>query len=178
MFSLIHAMEWAIFASRWILAPMYLLMIVALVAYSLKFAVELFHMLAGFNELSDPQLMLGVLGLLDITMVANLIVTTIIGSYSSFVRKIEFAQLANRPQGFSHLSAGLLKVKMGMSLIGISSIHLLKKFVEAENVTWTELSKLGFIHILFIASTIFLSVVDQWYHPVVPDKDKENSGEH
>jgi uncharacterized protein (TIGR00645 family) len=163
--------ETLVFASRYVMIPIYLMLIVALGAYAWRFGGELLHLLGEYRTITESQLMLAILGLVDISMVASLLVMIIIGGYSSSVRVIDFKKRENRPQGFSHLSSGLLKVKMGMALVGISSIHLLKKFIDAHEVTGGEILILGFIHCMFILSTVVLAKIDLWYRAAEGEHD-------
>ncbi len=128
-----HLFETLVFASRWIQAPLYGGLIVAELLYAYKFLVELWEMIRHINEHQETVFMLGVLGLIDVTMVANLLTMVIIGGYATFVSKLDLDGHADRPEWLTHIDPGTIKIKLAASLIGISSIHLLKSFVNIEH---------------------------------------------
>ncbi len=160
--------EHLIYGSRWILAPLYAGLVLAMALYSYKFIEELYHLFVNINHIEESEVMLSLLNLVDITMVGNLVLMIMIGGYSIFVRKIEFIKVENRPQWLNQINSGTLKVKMGMSLIGVSSIHLLKAFINAEKMEWKTVSILITIHTLFIISTLALGLTDKMLHPTPP----------
>jgi uncharacterized protein (TIGR00645 family) len=156
-----HAFETVVFASRWIQAPLYGGLIVAELLYAYKFLIELWEMVWHINEHQETVFMLGVLGLIDVTMVANLLTMVIIGGYATFVSKLDLEGHADRPDWLTHIDPGTIKIKLAASLIGISSIHLLKSFVniaheDIEHVKWKI-----FIHLTFIGSAILLAWTDK-----------------
>lgn len=128
-----HVFETVVFASRWIQAPLYGGLIVAELLYAYKFLVELWEMVRHINQQQETIFMLGVLGLIDVTMVANLLTMVIIGGYATFVSKLDLEGHADRPEWLTHIDPGTIKIKLAASLIGISSIHLLKSFVDIAN---------------------------------------------
>lgn len=145
--------EGIIFHSRWILVPFYLGLVIAQVFYCWKFGIELIELCHNFRALKEADFMLAVLTLIDITMIANLIKMIIAGSYQSFVNKI--------PNDHSEkISSGYLKVKMGTSLIGVSSIHLLQTFINSKDLTDRDLYVKCGIHGLFVVSTLVLAWID------------------
>jgi uncharacterized protein (TIGR00645 family) len=121
-----HGFETLVFASRWIQAPLYGGLIVAELLYAYKFLVELWEMVRHINQQEETTFMLGVLGLIDVTMV-------IIGGYATFVSKLGLAGHPDRPEWLTHIDLGTIKIKLAASLIGIFSIHLLKSFVDIKN---------------------------------------------
>ena len=168
-------LEQAIFASRWLQAPLYVGLIVAQGVYVYQFFVELWH-LAGIpfhghgGSATDPgtAIMLGVLGLIDVVMIANLLIMVIIGGYETFVSRLHLDDHADQPEWLSHVNAGVLKVKLAMAIIGISSIHLLRTFIEAgalgqPNARITEPAIIWqtVIHMSFIASALGIAWVDK-----------------
>lgn len=168
------AIEHLVMKSRWLLMPMYLGLGVALGLYCYKFLEELWHLCAEIAVIDESRLLLGVLGLVDVCMIGNLIIMIIIGGYSIFIQRIDFdAYGADKPQGFNTLNSGALKVKMGLSLIGVSSIHLLKAFINAQSWTWMDLSKLLAIHGMFVLATLTQSGVDRIMHPTHTEKHHE-----
>ena len=165
MLSCKNKFEGFIFGSRWILAPMYAGLVIALLVYCLKFLVELWELVSHATTFSESEVMLAVLGLVDITMIANLILMIEIGGYTIFVRAMNFKNKDDKPQWLNHISSGTLKVKMGVSLLGVTAIHLLKDFVDAEKIEWSTLWKRMAIHGIFIISSVALVVVDRLLHP-------------
>ncbi|MFC4252774.1 TIGR00645 family protein [Sinimarinibacterium flocculans] len=123
-----------IFSSRWLQLPLYLGLIVAQVVYVILFGKELWHLIHGSLELSEQQIMLIVLALIDVVMISNLLVMVIVGGYETFVSRLGLQGHPDQPEWLSHVNASVLKVKLAMAIIGISSIHLLKTFIEAGSV--------------------------------------------
>jgi len=120
-----------IFASRWLQLPLYLGLIVAQCVYVFLFGKELWHLIHEANALGEQQIMLIVLGLIDVVMISNLLVMVIVGGYETFVSRLGLQGHPDQPEWLSHVNASVLKVKLAMAIIGISSIHLLKTFIEA-----------------------------------------------
>ena len=160
-------LEKIIFVSRWLLAPLYVGLIIAQGVYVYRFFVGLWHLvhLAFGNPAGvwDPNIliMLNVLGLADVVMIANLLVMVIVGGYETFVSRLNFDRHKDQPEWLSHVNAGVLKVKPATALIGISSIHLLKTFIEVrspefvappDGVMWQVI-----IHIVFVLSAVALA---------------------
>lgn len=151
------AFEKIIFASRWMQAPLYAGLIVGGVLYAYKYIVELIHLCTTINELTETALMLGILTLVDITMVANLLIMVIIGGYSTFVSRIDIDKHEDKPEWLQKIDAGTLKVKLAGALVGISGIHLLITFIniksyETEHVMWQVI-----IHVVFLLSSVMLA---------------------
>lgn len=120
-----------IFSSRWLQLPLYLGLIVAQGVYVVLFVKELIHLIGGAFELNEQQVMLIVLALIDVVMISNLLVMVIVGGYETFVSRLGLQGHPDQPEWLSHVNASVLKVKLAMAIIGISSIHLLKTFIEA-----------------------------------------------
>lgn len=158
-------------SSRFLLVPMYLGLIIAMLAYDWAFMKELWEMshglLSGAAEHTKEFLLVGVLGLLDSAMIANLIVMIMIGSHSIFVREIKADSFEKgaMPRFLIGLTSGILKVKMGSSLVSVSSIHLLTAFMNTEHNSWEELSKKLLIHFAFITSAYVFCVMETKMHP-------------
>ena len=164
-------LEKTIFASRWLQAPLYIGLIVAQGIYVYQFFAELWHLLVfAFqhpSEVKDPStfIMLGVLGLIDVVMIANLLIMVIIGGYETFVSRLHLDDEEDQPEWLSHVNAGMLKVKLATALISISSIHLLKTFIEIrspdlnlnlDGVKWQVI-----IHLVFVLSAVVLAWTDK-----------------
>ena len=120
-----------IFSSRWLQLPLYLGLIVAQGVYVFLFLKELLHLITTAPSLTEQSIMLIVLGLIDVVMISNLLVMVIVGGYETFVSRLDLEGHPDQPEWLSHVNASVLKVKLAMAIIGISSIHLLKTFIEA-----------------------------------------------
>ncbi len=120
-----------IFSSRWLQLPLYLGLIVAQCVYVFLFLKDLLHLVTDANTLTEQGIMLLVLGLIDVVMISNLLVMVIVGGYETFVSRLGLQGHPDQPEWLSHVNASVLKVKLAMAIIGISSIHLLKTFIAA-----------------------------------------------
>jgi uncharacterized protein (TIGR00645 family) len=120
-----------IFSSRWLQLPLYLGLIVAQGVYVVLFVKELIHLIMGTVRMGEQEIMLIVLGLIDVVMISNLLMMVIVGGYETFVSRLRLEGHPDQPEWLSHVNASVLKVKLAMAIIGISSIHLLKTFIEA-----------------------------------------------
>lgn len=159
-----HALEGIIFSSRWIQAPIYGGLIVGAVLYTYKFLVELVHLCATVDTIAEEVLMLGILTLVDISMVLNLLVMVIIGGYATFVSRMHLANHEDRPDWLEKIDAGTLKVKLAGALVGISGIHLLKSFINIENKDGEQLKWQIIIHVVFLLSTLMLAFTEKVLH--------------
>jgi len=156
-----HGFEIVVFASRWIQAPLYGGLIVAELLYAYKFLAELWEMVYHLGTVTETVFMLGILSLIDITMVANLLTMVIIGGYATFVSKLDLEGHRDRPDWLTHVDPGTIKVKLAASLIGISSIHLLKAFVNVTQESPEEIKWKILIHLTFLGSAILLAWTDK-----------------
>lgn len=150
-----------IFLSRWLQAPLYFGLIVAQAIYVYHFMVELWHMLLKTVSLTETEIMLSVLGLIDVVMIANLLIMVIIGGYETFVSRLRLDNHPDQPEWLSHVNAGILKVKLATALIGISSIHLLKSFINADQLENRVLLWQVSIHVTFLLSALVLAWIDR-----------------
>ena len=153
--------ESLIFASRWFQAPLYLGLIVAGTLYTYKFLIELWHLASTVNEITEELLMLGVLTLVDITMVANLLIMVIIGGYATFVSRMDLTGHPDKPDWLDKIDAGALKVKLATALVGISGIHLLKSFINIKEKSTDQVMWQVIIHVVFLASSIMLAYTEK-----------------
>jgi uncharacterized protein (TIGR00645 family) len=156
-----------IFASRWLQLPLYLGLIVAQMVYVYLFLKELIHLVMESPGVTEQQAMLIVLGLIDVVMISNLLIMVIVGGYETFVSRMELNRHPDQPEWLSHVNASVLKIKLAMAIVGISSIHLLRTFIEAgqlgrPSATLTEAGIMwqAIIHALFILSAIGIALVD------------------
>ncbi|MDP3636214.1 MAG: TIGR00645 family protein [Azonexus sp.] len=160
----VKQLETFIFASRWIQAPLYIGLIVAQVVYCYLFMIELSHLVTSAfstTHVSETDVMLVVLGLIDVVMIANLLVMVIIGGYETFVSRLNLADHPDQPEWLSHVNAGVLKFKLSTASIGISSIHQLKSFINAPNLSEHTLMGQVIIHVVFLFSALAMAIVDK-----------------
>ena len=157
-----------IFSSRWLQLPLYVGLIIAQCVYVFLFLKELVHLVTHAWEFTEQQIMLVVLGLIDVVMISNLLVMVIVGGYETFVSRLGLEGHPDQPEWLSHVNAGILKVKLAMAIIGISSIHLLRTFIEAGaigtptgRVTEVGVMWQTIIHMAFIISAIGIAWVDR-----------------
>jgi|SRR5690606_14364178 uncharacterized protein (TIGR00645 family) len=157
-----------IFSSRWLQLPLYIGLIVAQCVYVYLFLTELWHLVLHAGDFGEQEIMLVVLGLIDVVMISNLLVMVIVGGYETFVSRLGLQGHPDQPEWLSHVNAGVLKVKLAMAIIGISSIHLLRTFIEASaigtpgaRVTEAGVMWQTIIHMAFIASAIGIAYVDR-----------------
>ncbi|MDE2605343.1 MAG: YqhA family protein [Burkholderiales bacterium] len=177
-----------IFASRWLQLPLYLGLIAAQAVYVVHFLVELWHLvsaaagsqaalqqlvssigykapageLPAFNE---TIIMLVVLALIDVVMISNLLIMVIVGGYETFVSRMNLEGHPDQPEWLSHVNASVLKVKLGTAIIGISSIHLLKTFINADAYSEKVLIAQTAIHITFLLSALAIALTDRVMAP-------------
>jgi uncharacterized protein (TIGR00645 family) len=169
----LHPLSWLIFSSRWMQVPLYLGLIVAQGVYVVLFVKELFHLFMGATSLNEQHIMLAVLGLIDVVMISNLLVMVIVGGYETFVSRLNLQGHRDQPEWLSHVNASVLKVKLAMAIIGISSIHLLKTFIAigslgamnpdvhaGTNYTQAGVMFQTIIHLVFIISAIGIAWTD------------------
>lgn len=150
-----------IFWSRWLQAPLYLGLIVAQGVYVYLFLKELSHLVVEAHTFTEAQIMLIVLGLIDVVMIANLLVMVIIGGYETFVSRLNIREHPDQPEWLSHVNAATMKIKLSMALIGISSIHLLKTFIDVDKMTQHAVMWQVIIHVVFIISAIAMAYTDR-----------------
>jgi uncharacterized protein (TIGR00645 family) len=146
-----------IFWSRWLQAPLYLGLIVAQGVYVYIFAVELFHLITRAGVLKETDIMLIVIGLIDVVMVANLLIMVIVGGYETFVSRLNLEGHPDQPEWLDHLNAGTMKIKFALSLVGISSIHLLKTFMNAAQMESATIMWQVIIHMAFVLSALLMA---------------------
>ena len=172
-----------IFASRWLQLPLYLGLILAQAVYVFHFWVELVHLIeAAFGNttalkslvssigyksdfevtsLNETIIMLVVLALIDVVMISNLLIMVIVGGYETFVSRLHLEDHPDQPEWLSHVNASVLKVKLATAIIGISSIHLLKTFINAANYDVKVLMWQTIIHVVFLLSALAIALTDR-----------------
>ncbi|UUZ64231.1 YqhA family protein [Polaromonas sp. P1-6] len=181
-----------IFASRWLQLPLYLGLIAAQAVYVVHFLVELAHLIeAAFGSqtalqalitsigyktstpivsLNETVIMLVVLALIDVVMISNLLIMVIVGGYETFVSRMDLEGHRDQPEWLSHVNASVLKVKLATAIIGISSIHLLKTFINADNYTDRVLIAQTAIHITFLLSALAIAYTDKVMSAIAAQK--------
>ena len=172
-----------IFASRWLQLPLYIGLIVAQGVYVFHFLVELLHLVeavfgsqtalqalvssigyktdVAITSLNETVIMLVVLALIDVVMISNLLIMVIVGGYETFVSRMNLEDHPDQPEWLSHVNASVLKVKLATAIIGISSIHLLKTFINAANYDLKVLMWQTIIHIVFLLSALAIAYTDK-----------------
>ena len=150
-----------IFASRWLQLPLYLGLIVVQAIYAYKFMKSLWVLIVDLQQLDSNAIMLAVLNLIDVVMIANLLVMVIVGGYETFVSKLNTEGHPDEPEWLSHVNASVLKVKLSMSIISISSIHLLQTFVNAANMPEKTMMWQLFLHLGFLISAVAMAYTDK-----------------
>jgi uncharacterized protein (TIGR00645 family) len=187
-YSAIKPLPLFIFASRWLQLPLYLGLIVAQGVYVWLFMEELIHLvqilwkpelinaIAGevikaggeaikISRNKETVVMLIVLGLIDVVMISNLLIMVIVGGYETFVSRMGLESHPDQPEWLSHVNANVLKVKLAAAIIGISSIHLLKTFINAEHLESKTMLWQTVIHLTFIVSAVAIASLDRIMNP-------------
>ena len=156
-----------IFMSRWLQAPLYIGLIVAQALYVWQFWRELAHLIQEMtvNNLTEAQVMLITLGLIDVVMISNLLVMVIVGGWETFVSRLDLENHPDQPEWLSHVNAGVLKVKLATAIIGISSIHLLQTFINAAKLDQNTMMWQTIIHLAFVLSAIAIAFTERLTHP-------------
>lgn len=146
-----------IFMGRWLQLPLYLGLILILAAYVYRFIGELFHLIIHLNGFDDTHIMLGVLDLIDVVMIANLLIMVVMGGYETFVSRLKLESHPDTPEWLDHLDAGAMKIKLALSLIGISSIHLLRTFIDPTKLSNYSVMWQILIHLTLIFSALAIA---------------------
>ena len=190
-----------LFASRWLQLPLYLGLAIAQGVYVVHFLIELFHLVeaafgmssavqaltcaaqqqleacksgAAMHKLTETTIMLVVLGLIDVVMISNLLIMVIVGGYETFVSRMNLQNHPDQPEWLSHVNAGVLKVKLATAIIGISSIHLLKTFINADATESKTLIAQTGIHLVFLFSALAIA----WTEKVMASVAHQSSPSH
>lgn len=150
------SLERAMYASRWIMAPVYLGMSLTLLAIAIKFFHELWHVLPHIFEIAEADLVLSVLSLIDLTLVGSLIVMVMFSGYENFVSRLDIAEGTEKLEWLGTHDYSSLKMKLASSIVAISSIHLLKVFMNAEKIQNDKLLWYVLIHLTFVFSALLM----------------------
>lgn len=149
------------YASRWLLAPIYVGLSLAVLALGIKFFQEVIHIFVHVFTMKESDLVLSILTLIDMSLVASLIVMVMFSSYESFVSKIDLDEDTDKLDWLGKLDANTLKLKVAASIVAISSIHLLRIFMEAKTYETEQLKWYTIIHMAFVVSALLLAVLDK-----------------
>jgi uncharacterized protein (TIGR00645 family) len=153
--------EKTLFASRWLLAPLYLGLSLALLALGIKFFQEVYHVLSHILVSSEADMILTLLALIDLVLVGSLIVMVMFSGYENFVSRLEVGEQADKLGWLGKLDAGTLKLKVAASIVAISSIHLLRAFMNAQQIPNDKLLWYVIIHLTFVVSAVLMGVLDR-----------------
>ncbi len=161
-----HGLESVLFASRWLMAPFYLLMVAALGMLLVKFAQESWHIVTHTLVMTESQAVLAVLSLIDITLTGNLLLMVLFAGYENFVSKMDIGEHKDRPDWMGKVDFAGLKLKLVASIVAISGINLLKNFMALEPGVMDsgkeqQLFWMVIIHLVFIASGVMLAFMDK-----------------
>ncbi len=156
-----RTIEKLLFASRWILAPVYLGLSLALIALGIKFFEEAWHVLSQVTTLAEADLVLTLLAMIDLVLVGSLIVMVMFSGYENFVSRIDVGGEGDKLGWLGKLDAGTLKLKVAASIVAISSIHLLRAFMNAQQIPNDKLMWYVIIHLTFVVSAVLMGVLDK-----------------
>lgn len=150
------------YASRWLLAPIYLGLSLTLVALGVKFFQEVFHVVPQLFSIAEADLVLVILSLIDLALVGGLIVMVMLSSYENFVSQLDIGEDAEKLSWLGKMDAASLKNKVASSIVAISSIHLLKLFMRAEQIENDKLQWYVIIHLTFVVSAFAMGILDKY----------------
>lgn len=155
-------LEKFLFASRWLLAPFYVMLVVALLGLLIKAGQETIHFIGHAVTASESDIILGVLALVDLTLTASLVIIVIFSGYENFVSKIDAEEHKDWPEWMGKIDFTGLKLKLVSSIVAISAIQVLKAFMNVKNVSDREMMWLVGIHMIFVVSGLFMALTDKW----------------
>lgn len=153
--------ENAMYASRWLLAPIYFGLSLALLALSLKFFQEIFHILPHVFEKTEAELILVLLSLIDMALVGGLLVMVMFSGYENFVSQLDISEGKEKLEWLGKMDSGSLKMKVAASIVAISSIHLLRMFMDAQQISNEKLMWYVIIHMTFVISAFAMGYLDK-----------------
>jgi uncharacterized protein (TIGR00645 family) len=153
--------EKLILASRWLLVPLYLALASVLGIFAVRAVQEVMHLFAIVATATESELVLAVLGFIDLTLVANLLVMVVLSGYETFISRIDTDEGEEKPSWLGKVDAGTLKIKLSVSIVAISAIHLLGAFINIEHYNNQQLLWLVIIHLTFVVSALLLTFIDK-----------------
>jgi len=156
-----HGFEKLLFASRWLLAPFYVALVLALVALLAKVALHLYDIGAHFLTLSEDQVLLGALGVVDLTLSGSLVVIVILSGYVNFIAPVEVGAHKDWPRWFAFIDFSELKVKLMASIVAITAIKLLESYMNVGSVSDRDLAWQTGIHVAFVVTALLLALADR-----------------
>jgi len=156
-----HILAQIIFNSRWLQAPLYLGLIAVLALYVYEFSADLIYLFQKIHSLNEVEVMLHVLDLIDVVMIANLLIMVVIGGYETFVSRLNIREHIDHPEWLDEMNAGSMKVKFALSLIGISSIHLLRTFIDPTQYQNYSIMWQVVIHLTLVFSAITIAFTNK-----------------
>ncbi|GAB3474978.1 TIGR00645 family protein [Azotobacter salinestris] len=154
-------LENAMYASRWLLAPIYIGLSLALLALTLKFFQELYHLLPHVFEMAEAELILVLLSMIDMSLVGGLLVMVMISGYENFVSQLDIDEGKEKLDWLGKMDSGSLKLKVAASIVAISSIHLLRVFMDAQKIPNDKLLWYVLIHMTFVISAFVMSYLEK-----------------
>ncbi|HVI27267.1 TIGR00645 family protein [Hansschlegelia sp.] len=152
--------ERGLFASRWLMAPFYIGLVVGLVLLLIKFGQELLHFAESVLHATESEVILGILSLIDLSLTANLVLLVIFSGYENFVSRMDLHDHSERPEWMGKIDFSGLKLKLIASIVAISAIQLLKAFMDLNSATDRDLWWMAGIHVVFVGSGVFLALSD------------------
>jgi uncharacterized protein (TIGR00645 family) len=161
----LHPLSQIIFLSRWLQLPLYVGLIFVQGLYAYRFIIEVYQLIMNAHRMVETDVMMSVLGLIDIVLISNLLVMVTIGGYETFVSRLNLGGHPDEPEWLGRVSSGTLKIKLALSLVSISSIHLLRSFIDAEHQSDHAIMWQVIIVLLFITAAFVTAIIDRITHP-------------
>ncbi|HRD67383.1 MAG TPA: TIGR00645 family protein [Candidatus Competibacter sp.] len=153
--------EQLILASRWLLVPVYLALAATLAVFGIKAVQETIHLFEKVLIMSEVEITLAVLALIDLALIANLLVMVILSGYETFVSTLDVEEGQEKPSWLGKVDAATLKIKLAVSIVAISSIHLLRAFMNSGGIDEKEILWLVIVHLTFVVSALLMAVIDK-----------------
>jgi uncharacterized protein (TIGR00645 family) len=153
--------ETSLFASRWLMAPVFLGLAFALLALGVKFFQEVIHMFSDILHMGEADLVLSILALIDMALIGALIVMVMFSGYENFISRIDLEEDIDKPAWLGKLDAGTLKLKVAASIVAISSIHLLSVFMKVQQIANDKILWYVVLHMTFVVSAVMLGLLDR-----------------
>lgn len=169
-----HGFEGLLFSSRWLMAPVYLGLVIAMMVMLVKFAKELWMMVAGVFEATSGDIIVGVLTLVDIALIMNLIIIIIFSGYENFVSRMDIQNHEDKPEWMGHIGFSDLKIKVIASIMAISGIELLKAFMNVDDFSDKHLAWMIGLHLTFVVSGVMYAFMDKMSHSNHQSKTEAN----
>jgi len=153
--------ERGLLSSRWLLVPLYLVLVLLLVVFAFRAVIELIHLFENLFAITEIELVLAALGLIDLALVGDLLVMVALSSYEAMVSTIDAKPESEKPSWLGKYDAGTIKLKVASSLVAISAIHLLRTYLNSTDVPLDRLLVLTAVHLAFVISALILAFVDK-----------------